>query len=129
MRLSFAQGLGTEPGIWINELDTLLPGGAAEPGIGFLPQEFGTYEEYVVLGILFDYQAILKGLRRSRSAPERLEYVLRAVHMFDRKDEKIGSFSGGMKQRTYRSIAAPASYLSGRRTDCRTRPARAYPFP
>ena len=24
---------------------------------------------------------------------------LRAVHMFDRKDEKIGSFSGGMKQR------------------------------
>lgn len=28
-----------------------------------------------------------------------LEYVLRAVHMFDRKDEKIGSFSGGMKQR------------------------------
>ena len=29
----------------------------------------------------------------------RLEYVLRAVHMFDRKDEKIGSFSGGMKQR------------------------------
>ena len=28
-----------------------------------------------------------------------MEYVLRAVHMFDRKDEKIGSFSGGMKQR------------------------------
>ena len=30
---------------------------------------------------------------------ERLEYVLGAVNMLDRKDEKIGSFSGGMKQR------------------------------
>ncbi|NLA50235.1 MAG: ATP-binding cassette domain-containing protein, partial [Bacteroidales bacterium] len=28
-----------------------------------------------------------------------LEYVLKAVHMYDRKDENIGSYSGGMKQR------------------------------
>ena len=46
-----------------------------------------------------DYQAILKGLVNPELRRERLEYVLRAVHMFDRKDEKIGSFSGGMKQR------------------------------
>jgi len=26
-------------------------------------------------------------------------YVLKSVHMYDHKDEKIGSFSGGMKQR------------------------------
>ena len=46
-----------------------------------------------------DYQAILKGLVDSTVRRERLEYVLKAVHMYDRKDEKIGSFSGGMKQR------------------------------
>ena len=30
---------------------------------------------------------------------KRVEYVLGAVHMLENKDEKIGSFSGGMKQR------------------------------
>jgi ABC-type Mn2+/Zn2+ transport system ATPase subunit len=28
-----------------------------------------------------------------------MEYVLKSVHMYDRKDDNIGSFSGGMKQR------------------------------
>ena len=46
-----------------------------------------------------DYQAILKGLTDNKLREERLEYVLKAVHMYERKDDKIGSFSGGMKQR------------------------------
>ena len=45
------------------------------------------------------YQAILKGLTDNKLREERLEYVLKAVHMYERKDDKIGSFSGGMKQR------------------------------
>ena len=46
-----------------------------------------------------DYQAILKGIVDGELRKERLDYVLKAVHMYERKDEKIGSFSGGMKQR------------------------------
>lgn len=84
--------------IWINGLDTRVYREELQSLIGFLPQEFGTYENVSSWEFL-DYQAILKGLVDSGLRRERLEYVLRAVHMFDRKDEKIGSFSGGMKQR------------------------------
>lgn len=84
--------------IWINELDTRIYREELQSLIGFLPQEFGTYENMSSWEFL-DYQAILKGLVDPGLRRERLEYVLRAVHMFDRKDEKIGSFSGGMKQR------------------------------
>lgn len=84
--------------IWINGLDTRVYREELQSLIGFLPQEFGTYENMSSWEFL-DYQAILKGLVDSDLRRERLEYVLRAVHMFDRKDEKISSFSGGMKQR------------------------------
>ena len=84
--------------IWINGLDTRIYREELQSLIGFLPQEFGTYENMSSWEFL-DYQAILKGLVDPGLRRERLEYVLRAVHMFDRKDEKIGSFSGGMKQR------------------------------
>ena len=84
--------------IWINGLDTRVYREELQSLIGFLPQEFGTYENMSSWEFL-DYQAILKGLVDSTVRRERLEYVLKAVHMYDRKDEKIGSFSGGMKQR------------------------------
>lgn len=84
--------------IWINGLDTRIYREELQSLIGFLPQEFGTYENMSSWEFL-DYQAILKGLVDSAVRRERLEYVLKAVHMYDRKDEKIGSFSGGMKQR------------------------------
>jgi ABC-type multidrug transport system ATPase subunit len=46
-----------------------------------------------------DYQAILKGLNETSKREERIEYVLKSVRMWERRDHKIGSFSGGMKQR------------------------------
>lgn len=84
--------------IWINGLDTRVYREELQSLIGFLPQEFGTYENMSSWEFL-DYQAILKGLTDNRQRNERLEYVLKAVHMYERKDDKIGSFSGGMKQR------------------------------
>jgi multidrug efflux pump subunit AcrB/ABC-type multidrug transport system ATPase subunit len=84
--------------IWINGLDTRLYREELQSLIGFLPQEFGTYENMSSFEFL-DYQAIMKGLTDEKARKERLEYVLRAVHMYERKDDKIGSFSGGMKQR------------------------------
>ena len=84
--------------IWINGLDTLEYREELQSLIGFLPQEFGTYEN-MTAGEFLDYQAILKGLTNSAKRKERIEYVLKSVHMFDRIDHKIASFSGGMKQR------------------------------
>ncbi|MCD7962435.1 MAG: efflux RND transporter permease subunit [Rikenellaceae bacterium] len=89
------QSYGT---IWINGLDTKEYREELQNLIGFLPQEFGTYENMTSWEFL-DYEAILKGILNPKLRKERLEYVLKAVHMYERKDAKIGSFSGGMKQR------------------------------
>lgn len=91
----FDQSYGS---IWINGLDTRVYREELQSLIGFLPQEFGTYENMTSWEFL-DYQAILKGILDRQVRNERLEYVLKAVHMYERKDAKIGSFSGGMKQR------------------------------
>ena len=84
--------------IWINGIDTQKKREELQGLIGYLPQEFGTYENMPAWDYL-EYQALLKGLTDVEERKKRLEYVLKAVHMFDRKTEKIGSFSGGMKQR------------------------------
>jgi multidrug efflux pump subunit AcrB/ABC-type multidrug transport system ATPase subunit len=84
--------------VWINGLDTQKHREELQGLIGYLPQAFGTYENMSAWEFL-DYQGILKGIRDVKTRHERLEYVLKNVHMFDRKDDKIGSFSGGMKQR------------------------------
>ena len=66
--------------------------------IGYLPQEFGMYENMTAWDFLH-YMGILKKLYNQKERTERIEYVLKAVHMYENRLEKIGSFSGGMKQR------------------------------
>jgi len=84
--------------IWINGIDTQQKREELQGLIGYLPQEFGTYENMPAWDYL-EYQALLKGLTDADEREKRLEYVLKAVHMDDHGHEKIGSFSGGMKQR------------------------------
>jgi len=84
--------------IYINGLDTQQYREELQGLIGYLPQEFGTYENMTAWEFL-DYQAILKGIADVGVREARLEYVLKAVHMYDRRNETIGSYSGGMKQR------------------------------
>ncbi|WP_321288797.1 efflux RND transporter permease subunit [uncultured Sunxiuqinia sp.] len=84
--------------VWINGIDTQEKREELQGLIGYLPQEFGTYENMPAQEFL-DYQALLKGLTDAKQRNERIEYVLKAVHMWEKRGDKIGSFSGGMKQR------------------------------
>ena len=84
--------------VWINGIDTQVKREELQGLIGYLPQEFGTYENMSAYEFL-DYQAILKGISNPYERATRIEYVLSSVHLWDRKDDKIGGFSGGMKQR------------------------------
>jgi multidrug efflux pump subunit AcrB/ABC-type multidrug transport system ATPase subunit len=84
--------------VWINGLDTQKKREELQGLIGYLPQEFGSYENMTANDYLH-YQAILKGITDEETRNERVTYVLRAVHMDERRNEKIGSYSGGMKQR------------------------------
>lgn len=84
--------------IWINEFDTAEKREELQGLIGFLPQEFGMYENMTAWEYL-NYQSILKEITDTKIREERIEYVLKSVHMFEKRDFKIGGFSGGMKQR------------------------------
>ena len=66
--------------------------------IGYLPQEFGTYENMTAYEFL-NYQAILKNIYDKKEREDRVNYVLSAVHLQEKRDMKIGAYSGGMKQR------------------------------
>jgi ABC-type multidrug transport system ATPase subunit len=91
----FEQSYGT---VTINGIDRNQYREELQGLIGYLPQEFGMYENMTAYEFL-DYQAILKNLIDAETRKKRIKEVLDSVHMFDHKDEKIGSFSGGMKQR------------------------------
>jgi ABC-type multidrug transport system ATPase subunit len=84
--------------VYINGIDTTKKREELQGLIGYLPQEFGTYENMTAREFL-DYQAILKGLREEKKRREMVDYVLEAVHIEEHADRKIGAFSGGMKQR------------------------------
>ncbi len=84
--------------IFVNGYDTNKYREELQGLIGYLPQEFGSYENMTSFEFL-DYMALLKGLKNKEERHQRVEYVLKAVHMWENKDKEIGSFSGGMKQR------------------------------
>jgi multidrug efflux pump subunit AcrB/ABC-type multidrug transport system ATPase subunit len=84
--------------VFINGIDTLEKREELQGLIGYLPQEFGMYENMTAAAFL-DYQALLKGISHKATRDERIDYVLKSVHMWDRRHETIGSYSGGMKQR------------------------------
>jgi multidrug efflux pump subunit AcrB/ABC-type multidrug transport system ATPase subunit len=84
--------------VWINGLDTQKMREELQGLIGYLPQEFGSYENMTASEYLH-YQAMLKNIIDVKTREERVTYVLKAVHMEERRNDKIGSYSGGMKQR------------------------------
>lgn len=84
--------------ITINGIDVSEKREELQGLIGYLPQEFGMYENMKAIDFLH-YMGILKKLYNKEERSKRIEYVLKSVHMYDNRNEKIGSFSGGMKQR------------------------------
>ncbi len=84
--------------ITINDIDLKENREELQGLIGYLPQEFGMYENMTAWDFL-NYIGVLKKIYDKETRASRVEYVLKAVHMYDNRNGKIGSFSGGMKQR------------------------------
>jgi multidrug efflux pump subunit AcrB/ABC-type multidrug transport system ATPase subunit len=84
--------------IWFNGIDSNAKREELQGVIGYLPQEFGMYENMTAYDYL-QYQSILKRISNRTIRDNRVKEVLENVDMWDNKDKKIGSFSGGMKQR------------------------------
>lgn len=84
--------------VWINGIDTNEKREELQGLIGYLPQAFGTYENMTSWEFL-NYQAILKNIVDKKDRERRIKKCLKEVNMHEHMHEKIGSFSGGMKQR------------------------------
>jgi ABC-2 type transport system ATP-binding protein len=66
--------------------------------LGYLPQEFGVYPKARAEELL-DYFAILKGYSDRKSRKEVVEGLLRKTNLWDVRKQKLGGYSGGMRQR------------------------------
>jgi len=84
--------------VWFNNIDSDLKREELQGLIGYLPQEFGMYENMTAWDYL-QYMAVLKHISNPEIRNGRVQHVLEGVHMWENRDKKIGSFSGGMKQR------------------------------
>jgi len=66
--------------------------------LGYLPQEFGVYPKVSAIDLL-DHMAVMKGITDTKSRKEQVDSLLYQVNLWESKDQKLGTFSGGMKQR------------------------------
>ena len=66
--------------------------------LGYLPQEFGVYPRISAEAML-SHLAALKGFGRARERKEVVEALLHRVNLWEVRKQKLGTFSGGMRQR------------------------------
>ena len=65
--------------------------------LGYMPQQQGLYDDFTLNHFLW-YMAALKGLKK-KEAKAKITSLLETVNLKDSAHKKLGSFSGGMKQR------------------------------
>jgi len=82
----------------LGDLDVLRQKDELRRTLGYLPQEFGVPPHATALGLL-DHFAVLKGFDAPGTRRDVVEALLRQVNLWDVRQQKLGGFSGGMRQR------------------------------
>ena len=95
MKLLVAGLLPTGGAIRVDGEPLLRRERALKARLGYLPQDFGLYDELTVTQFL-DYMGALKGLRDSRAA---IQSAIEKVHLEEKARAKIRTLSGGQRQR------------------------------
>lgn len=84
--------------ISFNGIDVLKDKDAVRKQLGYLPQDFGVYPK-VSAEDLLNHFAVLKGFTQNGQRKDIVEDLLKQVNLWDARKRKLGSFSGGMRQR------------------------------
>jgi ABC-type multidrug transport system ATPase subunit len=84
--------------IRFGDLDVLRQKDELRRILGYLPQEFGIYPRVSALDLL-DHLAVLKGFTEARQRREIVDHLLRVTNLWDVRKRRLGTFSGGMRQR------------------------------
>ncbi len=81
----------------IGEFDVMQNPGAVRQRLGYLPQDFGFYRTLTACEML-DYIGAMKNIP-ARLRKEQVMAALAEVHLLEESRRKVGTFSGGMRQR------------------------------
>lgn len=84
--------------ILFDGIDVLLDKEGLRRQLGYLPQDFGVYPK-VSAEDLLNHFAVLKGLTQRGERKEMVEGLLRQTNLWEARKRKLGTFSGGMRQR------------------------------
>jgi ABC-type multidrug transport system ATPase subunit len=84
--------------IQLGEIDLLNQKDEVRQTLGYLPQEFGLYPK-VTAEDLLEHFAVLKGIAGRLARKEVVETLLRKTNLWDVRKQKLGGYSGGMRQR------------------------------
>ena len=90
--------------IRFGDVDALAEPHRVRERLGYLPQEFGLYPTLGVEETL-DHFAALKGARERVERRERVHSLLARVNLLDARRRRVGTLSGGMRQRLGLAIA------------------------
>ncbi len=84
--------------IRLGDLDVVRQKDEVRKTLGYLPQEFGVYPKASAEELL-DYFAILKGIPEKKARKEVVEALFRQTNLWEVRKQKLGGYSGGMRQR------------------------------
>ena len=91
-------GAVTLEGVDGKSIDVLRDKDAVRRQLGYLPQDFGVYPK-VSAEDLLEHFAVLKGLTVRKQRRDVVDSLLKQVNLWDARKRKLGTYSGGMRQR------------------------------
>jgi ABC-2 type transport system ATP-binding protein len=87
-----------EGSVRLGELDVLRQKDEVRKTLGYLPQSFGFHPRARAERLL-EHFAVLKGIEEKGVRRDVVESLLRQTNLWEVRGEKLGTFSGGMRQR------------------------------
>jgi ABC-type multidrug transport system ATPase subunit len=84
--------------VFLDDIDVLDEKDEVRRRLGYLPQDFGLYPKVTAYELL-DHFAILKGLSHKGRRREVVDGLLQQTNLFEVRHQRLGGFSGGMRQR------------------------------
>jgi len=84
--------------VFFGQIDVLREKMEVKKVLGYLPQSFDFYAKETAESML-DHFALLKGIKDKKSRRSKVTELLTRVNLWDERHQKIGTFSGGMRQR------------------------------
>ncbi len=84
--------------ITLGDLDVLREPERVRQTLGYLPQEFGVHPRATAEALLTHF-AVLKGITDRRERQDTVERLLHQVNLWEVRRQRLGGFSGGMRQR------------------------------